>query len=104
MSIQFAPLCFVLMPSGKKTDTAGRAIDFDAVYADVIHPAIVETGLEPIRADGDMADGVIDKPVFERLLLTPFAVVDLTSANASVFYELGVRHAVRPSSTVLLFA
>ena len=104
MSIQFAPLCFVLMPFGKKTDAAGRAIDFDAVYAEIIRPAIVETGLEPIRADEEITGGIIHKPMFERLLLCPFAVADLTSANANVFYELGVRHAARPSSTVLLFA
>jgi hypothetical protein len=33
-----------------------------------------------------------------------FAVADLTTANANVFYELGVRHAVKPATTVLLFA
>ena len=42
--------------------------------------------------------------MFERLILCEYAVADLTMANANVFYELGVRHAVRPSSTVLLFA
>ena len=42
--------------------------------------------------------------MFERLILCEFAVADLTTANANVFYELGVRHAVRPWSTVLVFA
>ena len=42
--------------------------------------------------------------MFERLILCEYAVADLTTANANVFYELGVRHAVRPFSTVLLFA
>jgi tetratricopeptide (TPR) repeat protein len=51
-----------------------------------------------------MTGGVIHKPMFERLILCEFAVADLTTANANVFYELGVRHAVRPWSTVLLFA
>jgi len=37
-------------------------------------------------------------------MLCDYAVADLTTANANVFYELGVRHAVRPWSTVLLFA
>jgi tetratricopeptide (TPR) repeat protein len=31
-------------------------------------------------------------------------VADLTTANANVFYELGLRHAVRPWTTALLFA
>jgi tetratricopeptide (TPR) repeat protein len=42
--------------------------------------------------------------MFERLILCEYAVVDLTTANPNVFYELGVRHAIRPYSTVLLFA
>jgi MAP3K TRAFs-binding domain len=42
--------------------------------------------------------------MFERLILCDYAVADLTTANANVFYELGVRHAVRPRSTVLIYA
>lgn len=98
------PLCFVLMPFGKKPDTSGKMIDFDAVYNQVIRPAIEDAKLEPIRADEEMSGGIIQKPMFERLILCPFAVADLTTANANVFYELGVRHAVRPVSTALLFA
>lgn len=98
------PLCFVLMPFGKKSDAAGAVIDFDAVYKDLIAPAIEEAGLQPIRADEEMAGGIIHKPMFERLILCEFAVADLTTANANVFYELGVRHATRPCTTVLLFA
>ena len=99
-----APLCFVLMPFGKKSDAAGTVIDFDAVYHNLIAPAITEAGMEPLRADEEMTGGVIHKPMFERLILCEFAVADLTTANANVFYELGVRHAVRPWSTVLLFS
>jgi len=51
-----------------------------------------------------MSGGIIHKPMFERLMLCEYAVADLTTANANVFYELGVRHAVRPWSTVLIFA
>src|ERR1700682_4734273 len=41
--------------------------------------------------------------MFERLLLCKYAVADLTTANPNVYYELGIRHAVRPWSTVLLY-
>ncbi len=98
------PFCFVLMPFGKKPDAAGVQIDFDAVYHDFITPAVEAAGLQPIRADEEMTGGIIHKPMFERLMLCEYAVADLTTANANVFYELGVRHAVRPWSTVLLFA
>lgn len=98
------PLCFILMPFGKKTDTTGRTVDFDAVYADLIAPAVREAGMEPLRADEEKTGGIIHKPMFERLILCEYAVADLTAANANVFYELGVRHATRPHATVLLFA
>ena len=98
------PLCFVLMPFGEKPDTAGSIINFDAVYLELIKPAIEESGLEPLRADEEMTGGIIHEQMFERLILCEYAVADLTTANANVFYELGIRHAVRPWSTVLLFA
>ncbi len=98
------PLCFILMPFGKKSNLSGSVIDFDSVYKELIAPAIAEAGLEPLRADEEMAGGIIHKPMYERLILCEYAVADLTTANANVFYELGIRHAVRPSSTLLLFA
>ena len=97
------PLCFVLMPFGKKTIPCGQSVDFDAVYAELIAPAIVAAGMEPLRADAEVVGGTIHKPMYERLILCDFAVADLTGANANVFYELGLRHGVRPATTVLLF-
>ncbi|MRW82981.1 DUF4071 domain-containing protein [Pseudoduganella sp. FT26W] len=98
------PLCFVLMPFGEKNTRDGRLINFDLVYDKIIAPAIVAAGLEPLRADHEMVDGVIHKPMFERLVLCPYAVADLTTANPNVFYELGVRHAAKAASTALIFA
>jgi len=98
------PLCFVLMPFGKKPDASGNLIDFDAVYERLLTPAISNAGMEPLRADEEKTGGIIHKAMFERLILCDYAIADLTTANANVFYELGVRHAVRPSSTVLIFS
>lgn len=98
------PLCFVLMPFGRKPTIGGGIIDFDAVYEKLIAPAIQGAELEPLRADKETAGGIIHKPMYERLILCKYAVADLTTANANVFYELGLRHAVRRKSTVLLFA
>ncbi|HEX2447707.1 MAG TPA: TRAFs-binding domain-containing protein [Methyloceanibacter sp.] len=100
---QLAPLCFVLMPFGKKMDAAGRVTNFDSVYAKVIAPAVERAGLEPIRADEEKIGGTIHKPMFERLMLCHYAVADITGANPNVFYELGIRHAMRPRSTVIVF-
>jgi hypothetical protein len=96
------PLCFVLMPFGRKADETGRSIDFDAVYREIIAKAVAFAEMEPIRADEEQVGGTIHKPMFERLLLCDFAIADLTGANANVFYELGIRHAIRPRSTLLI--
>src|SRR5438132_9340552 len=98
-----APLSFVLMPFGRKMDAGGRVTDFDAVYHKVIVPAVEAAGLEPVRADEEKIGGTIHKPMFERLMLCHYAVADITGANPNVFYELGIRHALRPRSTVILF-
>lgn len=97
-------LCFILMPFNKKKDATGREIDFDAVYENLIAPAVLSAGMEPLRADEEKTGGIIHKPMFERLILCEYAVADLTAANANVFYELGVRHAAKPHTTVLMFA
>lgn len=98
------PYCFVLMPFGRKTDESGRVVEFDQVYGKIISPAVEEAGLNPIRADEEISGGIIHKLMFERLMLCDYAIADLTTANANVFYELGVRHGIRPHSTILTFA
>lgn len=99
------PLCFIIMPFGKKKDPASnREINFDIIYEQYIKPSVEKAGMKPIRADEEKIGGVIHKPMYERLILCEYAVADLTTANANVFYELGVRHVVRPSTTVTIFA
>jgi len=102
-TVELAPLCFVLMPFGKKMDAAGRVTNFDSIYEKIIAPAVARAGLEPIRADEEKIGGTIHKPMFERLMLCHYAVADITGANPNVFYELGIRHAMRPRSTVIVF-
>ncbi len=97
------PFCFVLMPFGTKPDDGGRMIDFDRVFTDIIAPAIWDAQMEPIRADQETTGGIIHKAMFERLMLCDYAIADLTTANANVFYELGIRHGIRPYSTILTF-
>ena len=63
------PLCFVLMPFGKKPDSRGSIINFDSVYEKIISPAVLDARLEPIRADEEKVGGIIHKPMYERLIL-----------------------------------
>ena len=92
------------MPFGIKRDIDGNEINFDTVYNSLIKPAIEAADMTPIRADEETVNGIIHKPMYERLVLCDYAVADLTTANANVFYELGIRHAVKPYTTFTLFS
>lgn len=99
------PLVFVAMPFGAKLDGShGHTIDFDRIYEHGIKPAIERCGLECVRADEERSGGVIHLPMYERLLLAEIAIVDVTIPNPNVFYELGIRHAARPRSTIIIAA
>jgi MAP3K TRAFs-binding domain len=99
------PLCFVLMPFGKKPDPAGGAdINFDRIYDAALQPGIEDAGMLPIRADEEKLGGIIHQAMYERLLLCDFAVADLTTSNPNVLYELGIRHAARPRTTLTVYA
>src|SRR5215217_2442435 len=76
------PLCFVLMPFGSKPDGQGGSVDFDAVYEELLAPAIREAQLEPLRADQELVGGLIHKPLFERLILADYSVPTLRTASA----------------------
>ena len=93
------------MPFGQKPDLkSGVVVDFDQIYNDAIKPAIEECGLEALRGDEERTGGIIHGAMFARLLLAEFVVADLTLANPNVFYELGIRHAAKPYTTVPIFA
>lgn len=95
-------LCFVMMPFGEKVNVANMKIDFDAVYRQLIVPAITQARLKPIRDDEKKLGGLIIKTMFERIIFCDFAIADITYDNPNVFYELGIRHAVRPYTTVII--
>jgi tetratricopeptide (TPR) repeat protein len=103
--MNFKALCFVDMPFGQKPDLkSGVLVDFDQIYNNAIKPAIEECGLEALRGDEEHTGGIIHGAMFARLLLAEFVVADLTLANANVFYELGIRHAAKPFTTVPIYA
>ena len=91
------------MPFGKKPDAKGNIIDFDYVYNEFIRKVIEQCNLSPIRADEEMIGGIIHKPMYERLVLCDYAIADLTTANANVFYELGIRYTAKPFTTFSIF-
>jgi len=96
------PHAFVAMPFGKKPGHDGELIDFNAVYSDLLKPAAEAAGLEVFRADEELAAGDIKTDMFQELLIADLVIVDLTLDNPNVWYELGVRHALRARGVVLV--
>ena len=95
--------CFVVMGFGKKTDfETGRVLDLDKSYKNMIKPAVEAAGLVCIRADEIVHSGLIDVPMYEQLLNADVVVADLSTSNKNALYELGVRHALRPFTTVIV--
>lgn len=94
--------CFVIMGFGKKTDFATqRTLDLDKTYK-IIQRAVEAEDLECIRADTILHSGVIDKPMYELLFEADLVIADLSTSNPNALYELGVRHALRPHSTIII--
>ncbi len=93
------------MPFGTKPEPMRRyQINFDDIYERAMKPAFerLKDKLDYIRADEERTGGVIHLPMFERLLLAEIAVVDVTIPNPNVYYELGIRHGAKPSTTVVV--
>lgn len=96
-------VCFVVMGFGKKTDyESGRTLDLDATYETIIQPAADGQMLRCIRADEIMHSGIIDTEMYEMLLRADLVIADISTGNVNAMYELGVRHALRPSSTIIM--
>jgi hypothetical protein len=98
-----APVCFVVMGFGKKIDLAtGRELDLDKTYQNVIKPAVTDAGYACERADEILHSGIIDVPMYDRLFGAELVVADLSTANLNAIFELGVRHAMKPRTTIII--
>jgi len=96
-------LCHVLMPSGTQS-VAGRLIDFDAVYRELIAPAIAAAGLHAVRTQQSPTASIVPDAQLEQLILCDCAIFDITAASASTLYALGARRALRSASTLVVYA
>jgi len=96
------PHAFVAMPFGTKPGPDDMQLDFNRVYRELIVPALEATGLEVFRADQERRAGDIRTDMFQELLVADLVVADLTIDNPNVWYELGVRHALRARGVVLI--
>jgi len=95
--------CFVVMGYGVKTDfQQNKSFDLDKSYKYIFKPAVEAAGYKCERADEIQHAGIIDVPMYDRLLDADLVIADLSTANANAFFELGVRYALRPQTTIVL--
>lgn len=91
------------MGFGIKTDYInGRKLDLNKSYRLLIKPAVEAKGIECVRADEITHAGSIDVQMYKELLQADLVIADLSTLNANALYELGVRHALRPYTTVVI--
>jgi tetratricopeptide repeat protein len=88
---------FIVRPFGTKND-----IDFDRVERELIAPALDAAGVAGRTTAEILKQGNIRVDMFQRLLTADLVVADVSIHNANVFYELGIRHALRGKRTFLL--
>lgn len=95
--------CFVVMGFGIKTDFAtGRKLDLNKSYKILIKPVVESKGLVCIRADEIQHSGSIDLYMYQELLNADIVIADLSTSNVNAFYELGIRHALRRRTTIII--
>lgn len=92
--------CFVAMPI--KAPGTDLYKHYRAMFDSVIAPTARSFGYETKRADDFQHAGAITKDIIVPLATWDLVVADLTDLNPNVFYELGVRHALRGLGTIMI--
>ena len=95
---------FIVRPFNVKTNRKGEEIDFDKVDDELISPCIEALGLSGGTTGEFVQQGNIREDMFRELLAADLVIADIAIHNANVFYELGIRHALRDRCTILIKA
>lgn len=88
---------FIVRPFGTK-----EGIDFDRVEAELIGPALDALDIAGRTTGEIIKQGNIRTDMFALLLKADLVVADVSIHNANVFYELGIRHALRDRRSFLM--
>lgn len=97
------PLCFIVMGFGEKQDPlTNRMVDLDVSYRKIIKPAVEQADCICVRGDEIKDTGLIDKSMYALLYQADVVVADISTYNPNAIYELGVRHVLKPYSTIVL--
>ncbi|EGM6182711.1 hypothetical protein I0E66_002114 [Salmonella enterica] len=91
--------CFAIMPIADHPDYDNG--HFGRVYNHLIKPTCEKAGFKVVRADDAKASHMIMFDILKNIVECDMAICDLSSKNANVFYELGLRQAFN-KKTILI--
>lgn len=95
--------CFVITGFGPKTDfETGRVIDLDKTFEHLIRPVFNKLKIDCFRAKDIKHTGTIDASMYYWIYKADIVVADVSTLNSNALYELGVRHALRPNTTIVI--
>ncbi|MER2511290.1 MAG: tetratricopeptide repeat protein [Nitrosomonas ureae] len=95
-------LAFVAMPAGIYANANGNPINSDLIYSQILEPALEKAGFDAFRAEEEQSAGEINPNTLQELLIADLVLVDLSANNPNLWYELGVRHALRCRGVVFV--
>ena len=93
---------FIVRPFDEKDVPGVGKVDFDWIDRELISPALEKLEIYGRTTAEILQQGNIQGDIFNRLLCAHVVVADVSIANANVFYELGIRHALRDRFTCLI--
>lgn len=101
--------CFVVMGYGvKKIPGTLVKLNLDDVYFKFIKPVLSRNHLKSVystqayRGDEVPTSLAINKNFITSIFLADIVIADISTLNQNAIYELGLRHAMRPKSTIIL--
>ncbi len=97
--------CFVIIGFGKKSSYANgkvRVLDLDETFETLIKPVFESLDIECYRAIDKNVNGSIDRLMLQEIKNADFVLADISTLNANVLWELGVRHALKPCHTIMI--
>lgn len=91
--------CFVIMPFSATNSC--REDEWTEIFENVIKPAVEHSGHNYECERSQALVGNIIEDILDQLNRADLVIADLSDRNPNVYYELGVRHALR-DSTILI--
>jgi len=93
--------CFVIMPISEPENSNYETGHFSRVYQNIIIPACKKADFNPVRSDDINEAECIAISILKRIQSAEMAICDISTKNANVMYELGLRHALYKPVTII---